>query len=40
MEVWRKTYNKTAKNIGRKNDPLKKLLVSNFNFFFILNAII
>ena len=38
--VWRKTYSKRAKNIGRKNDPIKKNFVANFRFLFILNEII
>ena len=28
--VWRKTYSKTAKNIGRKNDPIKKVVYLKF----------
>ena len=31
---------KQLKNIGRKNDPIKKNFVSNFRFFFNLNEII
>ena len=28
--VWRKTYCKTAKNIGRKNDPIKNVVYLKF----------
>ena len=31
---------KQLKNNGRKNDPIKKIFVSNFRSFFILSEII